>query len=368
MKGSFKIASIAGIGIYLHWTFLALIAWLMTAAFIASQSVAGTALAFAFVFALFTCVVLHELGHALMAKRFGIKTQDITLLPIGGLARLERMPEKPGQEFWVALAGPLVNVIIAAMLFGALAFTRGLESISNPEFLKNNLLVRLMWVNVFLVAFNLLPAFPMDGGRILRALLAARMGRRRATAIAAKIGQFFAMVLGFIGFFHNPFLIFIAIFVYFGAQAEAELVEATSLIQGLQVRDAMMSRFRALAPDDTLATAVRELLAGSQDEFPVITDSKVEGVLRRQDIIKGLAERDQQIPVRELAAHQCDGVEASAPLEKTLETMRREGCRSIPVLDTGKVVGLLTLDNISELIMVRSALSGNQRPGFTPSI
>lgn len=361
MKGSLKIASISGIGIYLHWTFLALIGWLTTAAFIASQSVVETALAFVFVFALFTCVVLHELGHALMAKRFGIKTQDITLLPIGGLARLERMPEKPGQEFWVALAGPLVNVIIAAILFGALALSGSVESISNPEFLKNNLLVRLMWVNVFLVAFNLLPAFPMDGGRILRALLAARMGRRRATAIAAKIGQFFAMILGFIGFFHNPFLIFIAIFVYFGAQAEAELVEATSLIEGLQVRDAMMSRFRTLAPNDTLATAVTELLAGSQEEFPVMSDSKVEGILRRQDIVRGLAEHDRTVAVRELASQQGGGVEAGAPLDQALETMRREGSKTVPVFDAGKLVGLLTLENISELIMVRSALGGNQR-------
>jgi Zn-dependent protease/predicted transcriptional regulator len=367
MRGSIKVASVGGIGIYLHWTFVALMSWLVIAGFIAGKSLAGSASAFVFTVAIFTCVVLHELGHALMAKRFGIKTQDITLLPIGGLARLEKIPEKPAQEFWVAVAGPLVNVIIVGILFGFIFIQGGLESIQFPELHTNNLLVRLIWVNAFLVAFNLLPAFPMDGGRILRALLAMRLGRRRATAIAANIGQFMAIVFGIVGFFHNPFLIFIAIFVYFGAQAEAELVETTSLIQGLQVRDAMMSRFRALAPEDTLATAVRELLAGSQDEFPVITDSKVEGVLQRQDIIKGLAERDQQIAVRELATHQCTGVEANAPLERTLETMRRDGCRTIPVFETGRIVGLLTMENISELIMVRSALNGNEKARFALS-
>jgi Zn-dependent protease/predicted transcriptional regulator len=358
LGGSVKVATVAGIGIYLHWTFAALIGWLFLASIIAGKSISQSLFSLAFIGSLFACVVLHELGHALAAKRFGIRTRDIILLPIGGVARLERIPEKPSQEFWVALAGPIVNVLIVCGIVIFLQFHSGVGS--NAA----GFATRLMWLNILMAGFNLLPAFPMDGGRILRALLAMRIGRLRATAVAARIGQYMAVLFGIIGFFQNPFLIFIAIFVYFGAQAEAELVETTSLIQGLQVRDAMMRRFRALAPEDTLAKAVTELLAGSQDEFPVITDSKVEGVLRPQDIVKGLAERGDQIPVRELATQQCVSVEATAPLEQTLEQMRREGCRTVPVFETGKMVGLLTLENISELIMVRSALSGSARTRF----
>jgi predicted transcriptional regulator len=261
---------------------------------------------------------------------------------------LERIPENPRQEFLIAIAGPIVNVVI----FAAIALAVGVHAPGTAA----GFATRLMWVNVFMAVFNLLPAFPMDGGRILRSLLAMRIGRAHATRIAAKIGKFMAVIFGIVGFFVNPFLIFIAVFVYFGAEAEAELVQTTSLIQGLRVKDAMMTRFRALGPQDTLAKAVSELLAGSQEEFPVMTDSKIEGVLRREDIIKGLSERDQQIAVGEIASHQCAAVEADAPLERTLEDMRREGCRTAPVFEAGRIVGLLTLENIAELIMVRSAL------------
>lgn len=244
MKWSLKLGKLLGIDVYVHFTFLLLLAFLGFVSWRATQNVEAALRGVAFTVALFGCVVLHELGHALMARRYGIPTRDITLLPIGGIARLERMPERPIQELWVALAGPAVNVVIAALLLIWLAATGGFAPVEELGLTGGSFWPRLMWLNLFLVAFNLLPAFPMDGGRVLRALLAMRLGRRRATAIAANVGQGMAILFGIVGFFHNPFLIFIAIFVYLGAQAEAGMVEMQSALAGLRVRDAMMTRFR----------------------------------------------------------------------------------------------------------------------------
>ena len=359
MKGSFKIGAIGGIGIYLHWTFAILMGWLFIASFIQGQTIGKAIAPLLFILSLFACVLLHELGHALTAKRFGIKTRDITLLPIGGLARLERIPEKPMQEFWVALAGPLVNLVIAALLFASIAIERGIQPIFDRALLANDFLIRLAWLNLFILAFNLLPAFPMDGGRILRALLAARLGRRQATRIAAKIGQMMAVLFGLIGFLYSPLLIFIAIFVYIGAQAEAELVETTSLIEGLQVKDAMMTRFRTLASQDKVETAIFELLAGSQEDFPVALATGELGVLRRKDVLRSVAEHRTDAPVSEFVSHNCESVKSTASLERTLETMRQSECKTIPVADDGHIVGLLTMENIADLVMLRSAADGS---------
>ena len=281
---------------------------------------------------------------------------DITLLPIGGVARLERMPEKPMQEFWVALAGPAVNVVIAGLLFGLIVALFGLDELTRVDVLKGNVLVRLMWVNLFLVAFNLLPAFPMDGGRVLRAVLASRMGRARATALAAKVGQGMAIVFAVVGFFFNPMLLFIALFVYLGAQAEAEMAEISSVIKGLRVQDAMMTRFRTLSVNDSLAKAVGELLAGSQQDFPVLDAERVVGILRRNDLVKALAEGGRDARVDSATCRDCKVIQATEPLERAFEVIRQGQCATLPVLQVGQLVGLLTLENIGELVMVNSAL------------
>lgn len=356
MKWSLKLGRLLGIDVYLHFTFLLLLGFLGFYYWRATQSVDAALRGVAFIVALFGCVVLHELGHALMARRYGIQTRDITLLPIGGVARLEKMPEKPMQEFWVALAGPAVNVVIAGVLFVLLAVTGGFTPVSELGVSGGSFWQRLLMLNLFLVAFNLLPAFPMDGGRVLRAVLALRLGRRRATAIAANVGQIMAILFGFFGFFYNPFLIFIAIFVYLGAQAEAGMVEIQSALAGLRVRDAMMTRFRTLAPQDTLARAVEELLAGSQQDFPVVENGQPIGILRRNDLVKALSEGSRDTAVTAGMSRDCETVDEASPLQSAVESMRARQCATTPVTAGGRLVGLLTLENISEMIMVNAAM------------
>jgi Zn-dependent protease len=218
VRGSWKIGTIKGIGIYLHWTFAVLIGWVFLSGVLGGASAGATVATLVFLAAVFGCVVLHELGHALTARRFGIGTRDITLLPIGGVANLERMPERPLQELLVSLAGPAVNVVIAAGLFVLIGL-----------FGRSALLVNLLYVNLIMVIFNLLPAFPMDGGRVLRAFLTMRAGFLRATETAVKVGKFVAIVLGVIGLFSNVMLAFIALFVYFGADQELQMARAKAM-------------------------------------------------------------------------------------------------------------------------------------------
>jgi len=361
MKWSLKLGTYAGIGVYLHWTFALLIGWIFIAHLGAGQTPAQALAGVGFILALFVCVVLHEFGHALTARRYGVGTRDITLLPIGGVARLERIPEKPMQEFWVAVAGPAVNVVIAGVLFVALAVLSQANELLRIEWFRGRFLAQLMWVNLLIVGFNLLPAFPMDGGRVLRALLATRMGRRRATAIAANIGQAMAILFGIIGFFYNPFLIFIAIFVYLGAQGEAAHVEAQSALKGLLVRDAMMTRFRTLSAGDSLGKAVEELLAGSQQDFPVVEGGRVAGVLRRNDLVRALAGGHRGTLVGEAMCRDCPTVKVTDALAQTLEFMRQGQCATVPVMTDGRLIGLLTLENVSEVVMVNAALAQGNR-------
>ncbi|MCI0534284.1 MAG: site-2 protease family protein [Verrucomicrobiales bacterium] len=356
MKWSLKLGRFAGIDVFVHWTFAILLVWIFLGHLSAGQDTIAALKGIGFILALFSCVVLHEFGHALTARRYGIRTRDITLLPIGGIARLERMPEDPMQELWVALAGPAVNVIIAAILFGIMAAVHGLPGASNVELVRGDFVARLMWVNVTLIAFNILPAFPMDGGRILRALLAKRIGRRRATHVAAAVGQGMAILFGIIGLLYNPFLLFIALFVYLGAQAEAQMVELSSVIRGLKVRDAMQTRFRTLSVDDPLRVAVDELLAGAQQDFPVVGNGQVLGMLRRKDLVKALAEQGREVRVADAMCHDCPTVYVDHPLERTLEKLRESDCAAVPVMSGDEMVGLLTLENISELVMVHAAL------------
>jgi Zn-dependent protease len=359
VKGSLKIGRVAGIEIFIHWTFLLLIGYVLINYLGAGKTLAVAIKAVFLILTVFGCVLLHELGHALTAKRYGIATRDITMLPIGGVARLERMPREPRQELLVAAAGPAVNVVIAGLLFVFLLVFYGGIDLSDAFAVEGNFLAQLMHVNVFLVLFNLLPAFPMDGGRILRALLATKLDYARATTIAARVGQVLAVGFAIAGIFGpNPFLFLIALFVFIGAEAESRMVQMTTTFRGLRVRDAMMTKFRALSPDDTLATAAHELLAGSQHDFPVTDGNGVIGLLTRQDLVRGLAERGPTAKVSEVMRSDCGLVNETDLVEKTYETLRQQNCSSLPVARDGQLVGMITLENITEWVMLKNAVDG----------
>ena len=289
-KWSWRVGTVAEIGIFIHWTFALILAWVAITYALAGAPLAAVAEALALILAIFGCVILHELGHALTAKRFGIRTRDITLLPIGGVARLERMPERPIHELLVALAGPAVNVVIAIVLAALLVVWRGGDALVDMAFIEHSLLAKLFYLNIILAVFNLLPAFPMDGGRVLRALLAMRLSYERATDIAASVGQAMAISFAAIGIFYNWFLIFIALFVYIGAQQEAEQIRNRSLLAGARVGDAMITNFTAMRPHDPIVLAADRLLHGDQQHFPVVdARGRVAGVLTRPDLIQALA-------------------------------------------------------------------------------
>src|SRR5829696_8724112 len=281
MKWQWKLGRFGGIDVFVHATFILLIGWVGYSHWLEHHNWAEVLNGVLFILALFLCVVLHEYGHALTARKYGIKTRDITLYPIGGVARLERMPEKPMEELAVALMGPAVNVVIAALLFAYLSLTNGLVPLTELTIASGSFLARLIAVNVSLVLFNLIPAFPMDGGRVLRALLAMRMDYVRATQIAANIGQGLAFLLGLFGLFNNPFLLFIAFFVWIGASQEASMVQMRNTISGIPVTQAMQTRFDILSPTDRLERVVNLILAGSQQDFPLVEDGQFIGVLTR---------------------------------------------------------------------------------------
>ncbi len=368
MKWSWKIARIAGIDVYLHTTFLLLLGWIGFSYWIAERNLMAVANGILFVLALFLCVVLHEFGHALTARRYGIPTRDITLLPIGGVARLERMPEDPRQELWVALAGPAVNVVIAILLLPIVLLTNSLAPLTSLNVSEGPFFERLLLVNLSLVAFNLIPAFPMDGGRVLRALLASRMEYTRATQTAATIGQGLAFLLGFIGLFTNPFLVFVALFVWIGAAQENSMVQVKSALGGIPVSRAMLTEFHVLSPYDRLSTAVEYILSGWQQDFPVVQDEKVVGILTRQGLLSVLSKEGSTANV--LTAMQRDFFSASYSemLDQVAQRLQGSPLHTVPVLRDGQLIGLLTMDNLGEFIMIQSALREARARGFISPI
>ena len=355
MSWSFRIGRIAGIDVYVHFTFFLLLAWIGLIHYLPEGNVADVAAGLVFILSLFGIVVLHELGHALTARRYGIRTRDITLLPIGGVARLERMPDDPKQELIVALAGPAVNVVLAAAIYGLLMLGQGVESVGNVIEMGGGFVQRLFWVNVALAVFNLLPAFPMDGGRVLRALLAMRLDYVRATQIAATIGQGMAVLFAFAGLLFNPFLLFIALFVWMGAAGEASLVQMRSALSGIPVMRAMISNFQTFHPEDSVEGVVEHTLGGFQHDFPVVDGDRLVGILTRDDLATALKRHDAETRVGDAMHTDFITAEPHEMLQHALERLQGHGVHTVPVVEDGRLVGLLTADNLGEVLMIEQA-------------
>jgi len=358
MRWSWQVAKVAGIPIRIHATFFLFLVFLYVV-LARDQSSKEAAEWIGFLLALFGCVVLHELGHAITARRYGVKTRDITLLPIGGVARLERIPEKPAQEIAVALAGPAVNVVIALALLATLVATGVWGTLRSPAELQQNFAGRLLAYNVFLALFNLIPAFPMDGGRVLRALLAIRLDYVRATQIAAGVGQGIALLFGLLGLWGNPILLFIALFVFIGAGQEAQAVMMRSAFDGVPDGRAMIRDLRALRPTDPLARAVELLLDGHQQDFPVLAGpGEMPGILTRADLLRALANGDTARPVSEFTRTTCGTAHPRDLLDRVFQRMQETGCSAVPVVEAdGTLVGMVTMENVGELAMVQAALT-----------
>jgi Zn-dependent protease/predicted transcriptional regulator len=356
MKWKLKLGKFAGIEVYLHITFVLLLGWLGYVFWTRGSGFFSMVEGIFFILTLFACVVLHEFGHALTAKRYGIKTRDIILLPIGGVARLERMPEKPRQELWVALAGPAVNLIIAFILFFWLQVSQTFEPFQNITLTTGPFAERLLSANLFLALFNMLPAFPMDGGRVLRALLATRLDYARATQYAANIGQGMAFLFAVLGLFSNPFLLFIAIFVWLGATQEASMVQMKSVMSDISVKEAMITDYATLRPSDPLKRAIELTLATSQRDFPVVQDGEVIGILVQPTLFDALQRRDQEITVGQVMVREFASVDFLDMLETAFLKLKSCNCQTIPVLRNDQLIGLLTMDNLGEFVKIQNSL------------
>jgi Zn-dependent protease len=366
MGWSIRLFSVGGTAVRIHFTFFLLLAWIAAIHWTrggAAAAVDGVT----FIVLLFVCVVLHEFGHVFAARGYGIRTSDVTLLPIGGIASLERMPEKPAQEIVVALAGPAVNLAIAAVLIGVLGARFDLTEMTQLEQATATMTGRVAAANVVLCLFNLIPAFPMDGGRVLRALLAVRLGYTRATRVAASIGQALAFVFAVLGLLpgSSPMLILIAVFIFLAASGEAGYVQAREYTRGYLAAHAMITSFETLSPASTADEAAGLLLRTTQQEFPVVDGAgTLRGFLTRDALIAALQKTGGATPVLDIMDREVPTVPENACLDNVFQRLQRSGPRLVGVVDPqGRLAGYITAENLTELIMIQSSRAPSQVSG-----
>jgi len=359
VKWSFRIASIAGIQVRIHLTFFLLLgffAWIYYTDGGPQAAVDGVA----FTLLIFLCVLLHEFGHAFAARAFGIRTPDITLLPIGGVARLERMPSNPRQELLIAIAGPAVNVVIAIAIFLVIGGVLPIHEFVLIDTASGSLLAKLLFVNVLLVLFNLIPAFPMDGGRVLRALLATQMRYSTATGIAARVGQVIAVLFGVASVtpWGGPMLAIIAAFVFLGAQQELAYARFRDAAQGLRVGQAMITRFRALPISLKVADIATSLAESSQEIFPFVDERlHLHGIADRYDLEKASLALPPEAAASSVA-RTLPTVNPETGLGEALELMTESSKSLLPVVNaSGQIVGLVGIGQLAEL-------SASKQPGL----
>jgi len=351
-----QIGSVLGIPIRIHATFLLILVWFGMAAAASSRNVPRE---IAFVLALFACVLLHELGHAAMARRFGVRTREIVLYPIGGVARLDSIPGG-WAELLIALAGPAVNVALAGACAAALIALDVPQAFRQAMPWQNTGLVqKLFWANVTLVVFNMIPAFPMDGGRVLRAVLAIGLGQQRATRIAAFIGQTIALFFVVGGIFQaNFFLAFIGLFVFLGASQEVAFQTRRQAVAGHTAHEAMITKFETLSPQDTLGRAAELLLATHQHDFPVLDAwNRVAGVLPRAQLLEGLARSGRDTSVLEVMLRDPVQIAPATDLEAVLALLQNNPSTPLLVVEDGALRGMVTFENLAEFIVVAGQIA-----------
>jgi len=367
MRWSFKVGKIFGIEFRIHVTFFALLFFVYLAGLRmpgGGPNAAWTGVLF--ISAVFVCVVIHEIGHSLIARRFGKEAKSITLLPIGGVATMEEMPDKPGQEILMALVGPWINLAIAGILYAAAAGRVGLTwpvslfAQSGKEFLSG-----FITVNLVLAVFNLLPGFPMDGGRVLRGLLAIKLDFVRATSIAVFIGQAVSMLFIFAGFLYlgNLWLVIIGVFLYMGAGGEKRHVMLEAVLRGVSAEEAMTTEFQVLSPEDPLSKALEHVYHGCQSDFPVVDESGIQGVLSRSSILSAVHNVSAEVPISEVMERDFPLVAPGTSLYKVYRKFLSGDRMAAAVVERGELRGMLSLDSISRFLMIQSALRGIEAEG-----
>ncbi len=364
MGGSFKIGRVFGIDVKVHWTFFLLLAFFAFIGYQGGGGLVGALVTIAFIVMLFFSVLLHEFGHSLVAQRLGIEIRDITLLPIGGVSNMRTPPEKPSEEIKITLAGPLVNVVIAPIFFGVgFALEADPSNLANPFVggfsSAGQFFVYLGVINIALAIFNLLPAFPMDGGRILRGLLATHLGRVRATEIASIVGQVFAVAFFFFGLLSgNIILALIAVFIFFGASGEAQMVRRREQARGLSVSDVMGTKTRTetLTPYHTFGQVLDSVVHGYQEDFPVLEeDGRLVGMLTRRNIFSAAQSANRLGSVRELMQTEFPTISPDADLfGEGGRVLQESGLRAIPVVKDSELVGMLTVEDVGQANLLRS--------------
>ncbi len=355
---SLKLGKPFGIRVSVHWTFSLLIAWIVFISVSRGLEFDQIIMHILFVLAIFACVLLHELGHSLTAIKLGGKVQSITLLPIGGMANITEMPDKPRDEFIISAAGPLVNVVIAVAIWSYLSFISPVDlgELAYDRITMQNFLVMLLAANLFIVAFNLIPAFPMDGGRLFRSALSIKMSKLKATRIAKDIGQIFAIVFIFAGFFHNPFLIVIGFFIFLGAKGEYEMVKYHDILNNYTVKDIVKTDYEKLDENETLGTAAEKLAHISTSGFVITSDGEYSGILTKNDLIRGLNNYGKEGQIKNAMSDAVEKVTAGMALFDVFKKMQMKRNEIVPVEENGKFTGVIDLEGINEFFMIQKAI------------
>ncbi|MGA2266706.1 MAG: site-2 protease family protein [Phycisphaerae bacterium] len=355
MRWSLELGKIFGIRLRVHWTFLLLLLFVFLAAS-SEKGTAAAAWAVAFICAVFACVVVHELAHSLIGRRFGVQAKSITLLPIGGIAAMEEIPRKPAQEIAIAIIGPFINLAIAGLLY--LAFGRW-TGIGMPNLFPTSpreFLAGLIGVNVLLAIFNMIPAFPMDGGRVLRGLLAMNMGYLRATSIAVTVGHAVSALFVFYGIFFNWWLAIIGIFLYLGADSEKQQTVVREALHGVPASAAMATQFEVLHPGEPLARSLQHVYHGYQEDFPVIGDGGLEGILTRTGMIASIHRQGTDAPVGSAMDRDFLAVGPDTPLDEVYRHLMTKQKTAAAVVEGDHLLGMLSLEGIGRFFMLRSAV------------
>jgi Zn-dependent protease/CBS domain-containing protein len=350
--GTIKAFRVFGVPVRLHFTFVLLVVFIIVSVLGSAQSNSGYAV---FLIGSLASVLLHELGHAWLASRFGVRTTEIVMFPIGGLSRMERMLP-PTAEICVSLAGPLVNLLLAGGIFSYMLSTHAAVLIKVPDLLapsNKSPLALLLYGNILLAGLNLLPAFPMDGGRILRALLSYIRPEQEATRTAAWMGRMLAISIGLYGLLASQFmLVFFALFIYLGAAQESVAALGRSLTHGIPIRAAMITEFHTLEHHSTIRDAANLLLSTSQQDFPVTHGDQIVGLLGRNLLIRAIAAEGPDAYVAGAMDRDFPALDPNTDLAEVLPLMAHAGHCAL-VMENGRLLGLLTTDNLSEFLLLR---------------